>query len=267
MRRKKWVCLAFVIFILSLTGIFSNAEQDKRKRMTGSSHRDAYSLKNKIFGSRNNQQSYSFPSIENQPQYVLGEILVGFKGPLSDFDAAYLIGDYLYKRFGRLDSNWDISKTSANNLHRLRFPENLSVEQMIQIIERNPYVHSAEPNNIGQIPELPIKYGDYPYNELYRTRCRSLKEIRDEGTYTDSEQAPKTGSESRFYKTLKKKDKQQHKDTYGDTNLVGTDNNTKKIQPFYNKQNARLRAKIYKYRDRKGRLVITNCYPDKRNDF
>lgn len=254
------------MFILSLTVIFSNVEQDKRRRITSSSHRDVYSIKNKIFGSRNNQQSSSFPSTENQPQYVPGEILVGFKETLSDFDADYLIGDYLYKRFGRLDSSWGISRKTVGNLHRIRFPENLSVEQMIQVMERNPYVKYVEPNNIGQIPELPIKYGDYPYNELYRTRCRSLKEIRDEGTYTDSEQAPRAGSESRFYKTLKKKDKQQHKNTNRETNMIRADNDKRKIQSSDKKPIIRYRTKIYKYRDSKGRLVLTNCYFNKRNN-
>jgi hypothetical protein len=250
MRKKKPVVLVSIIFILYLTAIFSNAEQDKRKRSPNSTHRDIYS-KSKVHTRRigyNQQpssrvlppkQRYSIPVRDNFLR-LDPDIIVKLKMPLSDFEKAYLFSEYLSKEESRM-----------------RMGESRSVESMIQIIERNPYVDYAEPNHTARIPEKPDDFGNYSFERPHRVR-----------------------STRRFPEALKKED-MLHKDIHGKTNLVlpatnagreavkkynrippypETNDNMRETQSSDTKRILRSKAKIYTYRDSEGRLVITNYY-------
>lgn len=241
MRRKKLIALIPIIFILSLTVIFGNVEQDKRIRITNSSHRDNYALKNKIIKDK------MFGSRDNQPQYVPGEIIVKFEMPLSDFEIAYIFGEYLPQIIG--------GERTYSNHYRVKIPENCSVEKMVQVLEQNPFVEYAELNGFGHITERANEFGNYIPERPLRVHNKS-----------QFLEAPES-------------DDMQHKDIHIETNMVATaynagqeaikkyngipsyseaDNNKRKIQPSDKQPVIRSKAKIYKFRDSEGRLVITN---------
>ncbi len=163
MRRKKRVVLASLV-VLNLTVIFSFADQDKRKIIKTHSSRDFYSTifrspeqdKRRIITNQPSQHNYSIKDlIPPQQQHVPGEIIVEFTMPLSDFEIANLIGEYLSQKIGDMRSGWRSVKRLKNNLYLIRFPENISVEQMVQVFERNPYVKYAEQNGIGHTLGIP----------------------------------------------------------------------------------------------------------------
>jgi hypothetical protein len=255
MRKKKPIVLVSIVFILSLTVIFNNAEQDKRRKVNNSSYRDIYSLKNKIlndkfFGPRNIQPLYSPPKKDNMPEYVPGEIVIEFKMPLSDFDADYLIGDYLYKRFGRLDSNLSVPRRKGNNQYRIGLPENCSVEHMVQVIERSPYVEYAEPNNIVQLYDALRGDDKRQFLEALRNEDTLHEDIPGEAYLVPA--ASNVGQEAvKKYNEIPP--------------YPETDNHIRKIQSSDKKPIIRSKAKIYKFRDSEGRLVITNDYLYKSN--
>jgi len=267
MRRKKPIVLVSIIFILYLTVIFSSAEQDKRIRIINRSLKDSYSIKD-----------YFSP----QQRYVPGEIIVKFKIPLSDFELANLFDEYQPQKLGY----WPSSRRLGDNRYLIRFPENYSVEQMVQGFEQNPYVKYAEPNFIGHLLEMPNKPGEYFLKKLHSFKRKRIKEVRRKGLHKDIEKTLRTGGERRSHEALKKEDILLLKDIHGETNLVldaynasqeaikkyngippypETDNYTRKIQSSDNKLIIRSKAKIYKYRDSEGRLVITNYYLYKSN--
>ncbi len=285
MRRNKPIVLVAMVFILSSTAIFSNAEQGKRRRITTADHQDIYS-KNK-FRSRRlryNQQPHLFPSRDNRPRYVPGEIIVKFNMPLSDFEVANLIGEYQNKKIGDWRSSWPSARRMLNGSYVIRFPENCSVEQMVQVLKRNPYVKYAEPNFIAyitayrstqMIPNPPWEYG----------KPKPISEVGGESFSMGIELTPRVGDTKRFPKALKKED-MLPKDIHGETNLVldaynvgqeavkkyngiqpypETNDNMRETQSSDNKPIIRSKAKIYKYRNSEGRLVITNYYLYKSN--
>ncbi|MGB6867730.1 MAG: hypothetical protein WBE11_18760 [Candidatus Aminicenantaceae bacterium] len=225
MRKKKPIVWFSMIFILNLTVIFSGAEQDKLiRKVTNRSIKDINSIK-----------EYFLP----QQQYAPGESIVRFKVPLSDFEVAYLIGEFQLKIIG--------ASRMANGCYLIRFQENCSVEHMVQALERNPYVEYAELNGIGHITANSstqmIPNPSWEYGKL-----KPIKEVRAEGLHTDIEKAPSADGARQSYQALKKEDMLQK----------GIHSETKKTQSSDNKSSIRSKAKIYKYRYSEGRLVITN---------
>lgn len=267
MGRKKPIVLVSIIFILYLAVIFSSAEQDEVRITTNRSFKDTFSIKD-----------YFLP----EQRYVTGEMIVKFKRPLSDFELDNLFDEYQPQKLGY----WPSSKRIADNLYLIRFPENYSVEQMVQVFERSPYVKYAEPNHIYHlVTGMPNEPSAYFLKKLHTITRKRIKEVLRKGLHTDIEKTPRAGGERRSHEALKKEDILP-KDIHGETNLVldaykasqeavkkyngippypETDNYTRKIQSSDNKLIIRSKAKIYKYRNSEGRLVITNYYLDKSN--
>ena len=232
MRKEKPIVWLSMIFILYLMVIFSGAEQDKLiRKVTNRSLKDIYSIK-----------EYFPPQQQSAP----GEVIVRFNVPLSDFEVAYLFGEFQPKMVD--------GSRMANGCYLIRFPENCNVEHMVQALERSPYVEYAEPNGIGHItadrstqmiPNPPWEYG----------KLKPIKEVRAESLHTDIEKAPKADGARQSYQALKKEDMLQ-KDIHVEI---------KKTQSSDNKSSIRSKVKIYKYRDDEGRLVITNYSLSKKN--
>jgi hypothetical protein len=167
MRRKKPIVLVSIIVVLCLTVIFINAEQDKQRRITTLSLKDIYSIKN------------NFPQ---QQRYVSGEIIVKFKMPLSDFEVAYLFGEFQPKIIG--------ASRMLDGSYVIRFPENYSTAQMIQVFERNPYVKYAEPNVIVLIPEFPSEPNKSSLRKFHHIKRNTIKGVRRKGFHKNIEKMP-----------------------------------------------------------------------------
>jgi len=272
MIKKKPIVLVSITFILYLIVIFSSAEQADVRIITDCSFKDTFSIKD-----------YFLP----QQRYVPGEIVVKFKRPLSDYELSNLLDKYWPPEAGDWRTNWPSAKGCANNRYLIRFPENYSVERMIQFFERNPCVEYAEPNQIVYALGMPNDPGAYFLEKLHSTEIKRIKEILRKGLHQDIEKTPEAGGERRSHEVLKKEDMlPMPKIVHGEKNLVldadkasqeavkkynrippypETDNYTRKIQSSDNKMIIRSKAKIYKYRNSEGRLVITNYYLCKSN--
>ncbi len=267
MIRQKRIVLVAVIFILYLIVISSSAEQVKQGKIASPSLKDIYSIKT------------CFPP---QQQFVPGEFIVKFKVPISDFEMAYLISKYQSQKIGDWRSSWSSARRISNGTYVIRFPEDCSVEQMIEIFERNPYVEYAEPNFIFytcayhssmKIPTAPWKYG----------KLKSISEAQREDMLVGNKTTNGAGGTMRFPEA-RKKENMQHKDIPRKENLVlpankaglkavnkdngiqpypGTNDNMRESQSSDNKRIIRSKTKIYTYRDSEGKLVITNYYLSK----
>ncbi len=221
MRRNKLIVLVAMVFILSSTAIFSNAEQDKRKRFPNPTHRDIYS-KNKFRRRRlfYNQKRHSFPyrvfrqwytfSVrDNFLQLVPVNVTVKFKRPVSEFEAAYLFDHYRLKKSSGM--------RVTDNPFLIMFP-------------------GSRPDDIVGIPERPDFFVNYSRERPLRVHGKSQ------------------------FLEAPEKDDIRHKETQGEKNqvLASTDDSTKKRQTSDPKRNIRSKAKIYSYRDSEGRLVFSN---------
>lgn len=79
-------------------------------------------------------------------QYVPNQVLVKFKSTLSDQMREATIAAYQSKKLKRI---------SILDIYQLQTPENVSVEEMLYLLERNPDVEYAEPNYLRRISVTP----------------------------------------------------------------------------------------------------------------
>jgi hypothetical protein len=240
MRKKKQIVLFSMIFILNLTLIFSSAEQDKLiRKVTDLSLKDIYSIKE------------YFPP---KQQYVPSEIVVKFNPTLSDYEIAQII-DTISSSHNQTHLEQNIERTGRDNVFRISIPENSSWEGMIDIFNRNPDVEYAEPNYIVRIQVPNNEHHEYFPKKIHPIKSKHIIKVLGKGLHKHIEIAPRAGGARQSYEALDKEEMLQ-KDVHG---------KTKKTQTSDNKSNIRSIAKIYKYRDSEGRLVITNYSLSKSN--
>jgi hypothetical protein len=248
--------------------IFSSAEQARRGRSTNRSLKDIHSIRN-----------YLPPQ-----QCVPDRIILKFKMPVSDFEMADLIDKYLSQKIGDGRSCWPSVRRMLNGSCAIKLPEDCSVEQMVEVLEQNPYVEYAEPDHIGyiiashstkRIPNPPGKHG----------KLKPIKGAQGEDLFMGVESTHRAGGTMRPPEA-QKKENMQHKDVHGKKNLAlparkaglktvnkdsgiqphhETDDNLRGIQSSDNERIIRPKTKIYTYRDSEGKLVITNYYFSKSN--
>jgi len=144
MKKKKLILLISIIFFLSLTVSFNNAEQDRGiRRITDPALRHIHVLKD------------NFRSRETQQRYASNEVLVKFKPSLSENEVMSLIETY---------QSLKIKKIPKLNVYQIQIPEHYSVEEMVNAFDRNPDVQYAEPNYIAHITATP---NDTLFQEQY----------------------------------------------------------------------------------------------------
>ena len=144
MKKKKLILLISIIFFLSLTVSFNNAEQDRGiRRITDPALRHIHVLKD------------NFRSRETQQRYASNEVLVKFKPSLSENEVMSLIETY---------QSLKIKKIPKLNVYQIQIPEHYSVEEMVNAFDRNPDVEYAEPNFIAHITATP---NDTLFQEQY----------------------------------------------------------------------------------------------------
>lgn len=270
MGKKKLIVSAVIMLILSTIAIFNNAAQDKRRKFPNTKHRDIY-LKNKFrprivkynqrpyhvtfidyqpphrISLRDYQKPDFFSSSDRRPRYAPGELIVKFKRQLTEFEVAYLLSEFQFELTG--------AERMLNGSYVLRFKKNCSLEHIAHNLERNPYVEYVEPNFIYYIPESPGDFkNDFPKNP---------HEVQDWGQILE---APK--KEEKLYKGARRETKQGNSTSIEDRKAVerdsgipaSTENEDRinEIQLSDPKRIIRSKAKIYSYRDSRGRLVFTN---------
>lgn len=94
---------------------------------------------------------------QNSQRYAPDEVLVKFKPSLSINSINVIINAYQAKT---------IKKLGRSNVYQLRIPENLTVEEMLLALERNPDVEYACPNHIvfiTAVSEPNDTFFDYQY--------------------------------------------------------------------------------------------------------
>jgi hypothetical protein len=229
MRKNKLIVLSTLISILSSTAIFSSDRPQSRICID------------------RNQPPYIIPPIDKKPQYAPGEVVVRFKIPVSEFEAAYLLGEFQPKLIG--------SENTLSGSYILRFPENADVERLSQFIEQNPYVESAGPNTYANLIKIPVDFSNNSMEMLRRMLdLDQILEAPSNAVVRSTEKKEETDQVSVAAEHSREAEKIYNEIPHDPER----DSKSKKIHTSDPKRIIRSKVKIYSYRDSEGRLVLTN---------
>lgn len=144
MKHKK---LIFVVLVIAL--FTSSFGLQKGKDGAEGGLKSAFQVREVLFSEKG-------PLFLSQgPRYAPGEVLVKFKPDVTELRVAATIAAYgsrTVKRIPRID------------VHKIRIPEGVAVEQMVYILNQNPDVVYAEPDYIARLAATPNDtYFQYQY--------------------------------------------------------------------------------------------------------
>lgn len=144
MKTKKIFFLFFIIYIFVFSASFQHHRLERYKK-------PLY----RFFRPRIQSINKGLPFQLKEKQYVPDQILIKFKPTLSELLIEITLAAYQTKKINRIP---------RLNIYQLQIPRDLTVEEMVYIMNQNPDVEYAEPNYIVYIAETPNDfYFQYQY--------------------------------------------------------------------------------------------------------
>ncbi len=129
------------LFILLIGGLFASSASLQSMRADRLTKRNPVALRRQFREVRS-----GLPVRGQGPRYAAGQLLVRFKPDVSAELVAAAVSAYGAK---------EIRKIEAIGVRQIQIPSDLSVEEMVYALERNPDVEFAEPDYVFRITDTP----------------------------------------------------------------------------------------------------------------
>jgi hypothetical protein len=191
-----------------------------------------------------------------QSKYLPGHISVTFEENLTDFEIVYLVEEFWSKKINGWDSKKATFVRTGNDSYGISLPENCNLDHITSVLERNPFVRSVDRVGLFRACKSTHRAGDLKQH-LYDPMIEQLMPPEIPGDMHLALTAKNTRSEA-----VKKNSKIPSYSANSDHRTRKPSSADRPVISY--KSTNRSKAKIYKYRDRNGRLVITNYYFPKR---